>query len=71
MARKKRISTEAKIGMTADMATLVQFAAESTETPASIWLRVAAAQRLHQEGWPQRYQQYLAAMAAANTHRGT
>ena len=70
MARKKRIAVEAKIGMTKEMGEILQFAADSTETPVSIWLRVAGAQRLHAEGWPKRYQEYLTALAAANTHRG-
>ena len=70
MARKKRIEVEARVGMPKQMGDLVQFAADSTETPVSIWARVAMAQRLHAEGWPQRYQEYLAALAAAQTHRG-
>jgi hypothetical protein len=70
MARKKRIAVEARVGMPVELAELIRFACEATETPVSIWLRVAGAERLHREGWPGRYRDYMTALNAAQAHRG-
>jgi hypothetical protein len=59
--RVKKISTELSVGLTPELEQMVSFASEATMILPSIWARIAIAEKLNREGWPQIIKNHLGA----------
>jgi hypothetical protein len=59
--RPKKISTLLSVGLTSELAALVNFASNNSGIPPSIWARIALSEKIHRENWPQIAAQYFTA----------
>jgi hypothetical protein len=57
--RQKKISTELSVGLTPELEKMLYFASECTMILPSIFGRIAIAEKLNREGWPQIIKNHL------------